>query len=269
MRPEPLDVDALLRSSPGLVLVLRPDLTIAGASDAYLRATLARREDVVGRTMAAAFPDNPDTPEVTGVQNLDDSLRRVLLSGAEDTMPVQRHDVRDRFAVAGSWVEKHWTQVNWPVFGVGSGEIVCLLHRITDMTRTVLAGRTLDEQLRSNREQQDTLRDMYEALVVAEDHICRARREVACALAEGHAPPVPAAGDLEREAGASGAGEYLAPGDRAPVLGLYDVFHPAGCSHRMHELARFLAGETVPRCPGCERAVRFRHRPDVGRFWSP
>jgi len=43
------DFRALFESAPGLYLVLTPDFQIVAASDAYLRATMTKREDVQGR----------------------------------------------------------------------------------------------------------------------------------------------------------------------------------------------------------------------------
>ncbi len=43
------DFKALFESAPGLYLVLTPDFTIVAASDAYLAATMTRREDILGR----------------------------------------------------------------------------------------------------------------------------------------------------------------------------------------------------------------------------
>ena len=97
------DFRVLFESSPGLYLVLKPDfLIIVAASDAYLRATLTRREDIVGKGLFEVFPDNPANPEATGVRNLR-PLNRVLQHKAFDTMPVQRYDIR-RPASEGSGV---------------------------------------------------------------------------------------------------------------------------------------------------------------------
>src|SRR5258705_76191 len=43
------DFRALFESAPGLDLVLAPDLTIVAVSDAYLDATMTRREAILGR----------------------------------------------------------------------------------------------------------------------------------------------------------------------------------------------------------------------------
>ena len=45
-------------------------------SDAYLQATMTKREEILGRGIFEVFPDNPDDPAATGVNNLGASLER-------------------------------------------------------------------------------------------------------------------------------------------------------------------------------------------------
>lgn len=56
------DFRALFESAPGLYLVLTPDFTIVAVSDAYLQATMTKREEIVGRGLFDVFPDNPEEP---------------------------------------------------------------------------------------------------------------------------------------------------------------------------------------------------------------
>src|SRR6266852_3572255 len=88
------DFQALFQSAPGLYLVLTPDFSIVAVSDAYLRATMTKREEILGREIFDVFPDNPDDPTATGVRNLRASLRRVLRNRAPDAMAVQKYDIR-------------------------------------------------------------------------------------------------------------------------------------------------------------------------------
>src|SRR5512132_2684606 len=92
--PPPPDFRALFEAAPGLYLVLAPDLTIVAVSDAYLRATMTRREDILGRGLFEIFPDNPDDPKATGEANLRSSLERVLSHRRSDAMAVQKYDIR-------------------------------------------------------------------------------------------------------------------------------------------------------------------------------
>ena len=72
------DFRALFEGAPDLYLVLTPDLKIVAVSEAYLRATMTTRDDIVGRGLFDVFPDNPHDPAATGVSNLNASLQRVL-----------------------------------------------------------------------------------------------------------------------------------------------------------------------------------------------
>ena len=57
-----LDYRALFESAPGPYLVLTPDLMIVAVSEAYSRATMTKREEILGRHLFEVFPDNPDDP---------------------------------------------------------------------------------------------------------------------------------------------------------------------------------------------------------------
>src|SRR5213594_4943737 len=88
------DFQALFESEPGLYLVLTPALTIVAVSAAYLKATMTKRDEILGRGLFEVFPDNPDDPTATGIRNLKASLERVLTNRVPDTMGVQKYDIR-------------------------------------------------------------------------------------------------------------------------------------------------------------------------------
>jgi signal transduction histidine kinase len=133
--PSP-DFRALFESAPGLYLVLLPDLTIVAVSQAYLRATMTKREQILGRGIFEVFPDNPDDPNADGAKNLRASLSRVVKTRAADTMPVQKYDIRRPESKGGAYEERHWSPVNSPVFGP-NGELAYIIHRVEDVTEFV------------------------------------------------------------------------------------------------------------------------------------
>ena len=55
---------------------------------------MTKREDLIGRGIFEAFPDNPDDRGATGVSNLRASLDRVRQTAAPDTMAIQKYDIR-------------------------------------------------------------------------------------------------------------------------------------------------------------------------------
>lgn len=72
---------SILESVPGLYLILKadaPHFTIVAVSNAYAKATMTKREEILGRGLFEVFPDNPDDPQATGVKNLTASIMKVL-----------------------------------------------------------------------------------------------------------------------------------------------------------------------------------------------
>jgi PAS domain-containing protein len=109
-----IDYRMVFQRIPLPLLVLTPGFVIADMNEAYLRAAGRSRDQLLGRDVFAAFPDNPADPEATGVHNLRSSLRRVLNTGKRDVMAVQKYDV----AVSGGGFEqRYWIPVNAPVPG--------------------------------------------------------------------------------------------------------------------------------------------------------
>src|SRR5215470_14115923 len=111
------DFRALFESAPGLYLVLRPDFSIVAVSEAYLLATMTKRENILGRGIFEVFPDNPSDPHADGVRNLRASLTRVLRHEVTDNMAVQKYDIRRPAAEGGAYEVRYWSPVNSPVFG--------------------------------------------------------------------------------------------------------------------------------------------------------
>lgn len=145
------DFRALFESAPGLYLVLAPDLTIVAASDAYLRATITQREEILGRGMFEVFPDNPDDSTATGVSNLRSSLERVLQNRVSDVMAVQKYDIRRPESQGGGFEKRYWSPVNSPVFGVDN-KVTYIIHRVEDVTEFVRLKQLESEQHKVTQE---------------------------------------------------------------------------------------------------------------------
>jgi PAS domain-containing protein len=158
---ERLHFKALFEAAPGLFLVLNPDLKIVAVSDAYLRATMTNREEILGRGLFDVFPDNPDDPTATGTRNLRDSLDRVRQNRVPDAMAVQKYDIRRPEAEGGQFEERFWSPVNSPVFGA-DGNLAYIIHRVEDVTEYVRLKQKVNEpseiteQLRKRVEQAES-----------------------------------------------------------------------------------------------------------------
>ena len=103
------DFRALFESAPGLYVVMTPSFEIVAASDAYLKATMTTRVDIVGRSLFDVLLDNPDDSAAPSVRNLTASVKRVLRDRRPDGM-------------------------NSPVLGE-RGEVMYIIHRLDDRAK--------------------------------------------------------------------------------------------------------------------------------------
>jgi len=147
------DFRLLFEGAPGLYLVLTPDLKIVAVSEAYLRATMTKRPDIIGRALFDVFPDNPDDPAATGVANLRASLDRVRAQRVPDTMAVQKYDIRRPESEGGGFEERFWSPTNSPVLDA-EGELAYIIHRVEDVTEFVRL-KTIGSELGTRAEQME------------------------------------------------------------------------------------------------------------------
>jgi PAS domain S-box-containing protein len=127
------DFQTLFQAVPGLYLALSPDFVIVAVSDAYLRATMTKREEILGQGIFDVFPDNPNDPTATGVNNLRASLLRVLQYKIADPMAVQKYDIRKAESEGGQFEERYWSPLNSPVLNE-QGQVSYIIHRVEDVT---------------------------------------------------------------------------------------------------------------------------------------
>lgn len=130
-------------AAPARLLLLMPDenFTILDATDAYLRATHAQRDAILGRGLFEVFPDR--------TASLRASLLRVLARRAPDTVALQAQSGAE---------ERHWSAVSSPVLSE-DGQMLWILHLVQDITERVEAEanrRAIDEQ---RQRAEDTLRE--------------------------------------------------------------------------------------------------------------
>ena len=128
------DYKILFESAPGLCLILLPDLTIVAVSNAYLDATMTKRNEIIGRGLFEVFPDNPDDAGADGVSNLSTSLNFVLKNKVANTMAVQKYDIR---RPDGTFEERYWSPINKPVLDKES-QVAYIIHKVEDVTEFIL-----------------------------------------------------------------------------------------------------------------------------------
>lgn len=138
------DFALILQGMPQPYLVLDSELVIVGASDAYLALTDRVREDIVGKSILLAFPENPEAAGTVEQGPLEISLRHALATRKPHEMAAIQYDIPQP---GGGFVQKFWTPIHTPVVGA-SGEVEYIIQNPMDVTESVLKSREDDARLR-------------------------------------------------------------------------------------------------------------------------
>jgi PAS domain S-box-containing protein len=152
------DFRVLFESAPGLYLVLNPDLTIIGVSNAYLDAIKTSREQILGHSLFEIFPDH-------GLWRT--SLERVLANRAPDVMDTQKFSAL--FPVGEDFEERYLKPVNTPILG-GDGSVLYITHQLEDVTELV----HIQQELIEREGQLKAITDELDAFLYSVSHDLRA-----------------------------------------------------------------------------------------------
>ncbi|MCX4852760.1 SpoIIE family protein phosphatase [Streptomyces canus] len=188
MRKPQIDYAAVFRALPGMVALLTPELVYIEVNDDFLRLTGRAREQLLGRYIFDAFPENPNDSAASGMRETRESMLRAVATGERDTMAVLRYDIEDPQR-PGHWQEHFWSPVNAPVIGT-DGKVKLLVHRVEEVTELIRArggpggdsrARVLEAELYTRARE---LQEVNERLRKAHAR----EREVALALQEALLP---------------------------------------------------------------------------------
>lgn len=130
-----IDYKEVFRTLPTPILLITPELSIIDMNQAYLRISGKSREELVGRNVFDAFPDNPAEPSSTSTARLGTSLHHVLDTGERDVMPIQRYDVEVPGS-PGTFEERYWCPENVPMRGP-DGQVAVIIHAVEEVSALI------------------------------------------------------------------------------------------------------------------------------------
>jgi signal transduction histidine kinase len=157
-----LDYRALFESARGRYLVIDPALVVVAASDGYLDARGAAREDVVGRSILSLFQEHGDD-HAHSVDKLGDSVRRVLSGARSDFLPMDAYDLPRPRAAGGDVERRFWVVFHAPVFAP-DGDVSHVLHAAEDVTDLVRL-RLEAGAVREARAREEAARELLDTVV--------------------------------------------------------------------------------------------------------
>ena len=157
-----VDFGLLFAAAPDNYLAVDADLTIVAASDSYLRQTMTRREDIVGRPVFEVFPDDPVGPGAAARARA--SFERVLQTGRPESIA----DLRYPIGSASGFEERWWATTNTPVYD-GEGQLAWILHRAEDVTASRRQAETLHIATEQTKHYSTLLEMAPDAIVILGD----------------------------------------------------------------------------------------------------
>lgn len=129
-----VNLGAAFEASPNPYVLLTPDLRIAEVNQAYMDVTGAKRSEVLGQPLFAAFDSGPGSDAPENVRQVRASLEKARDTRQRDHLAVVRFSM-PRAQPDGSEIfeERLWSATHTPILNP-DGEVVMLLQHTTDVT---------------------------------------------------------------------------------------------------------------------------------------
>ncbi|MFA4900269.1 MAG: HWE histidine kinase domain-containing protein [Brevundimonas sp.] len=129
-----VDLGAAFEASPNPYVLITPDLRIAEVNQAYMDVTGAKRSDVLGQPLFAAFDSGPGSDAPENVRQVRASLEKARDTRQRDHLAVVRFSM-PRVLADGTegFEERLWSATHTPILNA-DGEVVMLLQHTTDVT---------------------------------------------------------------------------------------------------------------------------------------
>jgi PAS domain S-box-containing protein len=124
------DYALVFQRLPSPCVVLDPSLLILDCNAAYLAVTGRRREELVGRGLFEAFPEND--PQGEASRNVRRTLTQSLRTRRSIVLGAQRYDI-SRTGDPADLEVRYWTTTAVPVSDA-DGQVVALLYNVHDVT---------------------------------------------------------------------------------------------------------------------------------------
>lgn len=118
-----------------------PTFTILEENEMHAQLAMSRPEDVIGKPLLEAFPDNSEQYKQTGKSELIESIRRVIALKKPDIMPQLQYDIPDE---QGNFVQKFWSVRHLPVIDE-NGDVIQVYQATKDITNEVRTSQKLRE----------------------------------------------------------------------------------------------------------------------------
>lgn len=124
-----LEFSTVFHALPVPFLILKTDLTIIFASDLFLKLTRTTNQQLLGKYVFDAFPDNAAN-ESRGAKIFKHSLQRVIETHKVDSLGVIHYEIWN--PDLKKFEERYWSIINSPI--VKDGKVTHIIHKVDEVT---------------------------------------------------------------------------------------------------------------------------------------
>ncbi|WNZ65807.1 PAS domain-containing protein [Myxococcus sp. MxC21-1] len=128
-----IDFKTLFDVSPNPYMLLDRELRFVAANPAYLRVTASKLDELLGRSVFEAFPDDPSDPNSANLRQLRESFLRVLTKRAPDILALIPYRVPELTNQGVVPTYRYWSATHIPLLDA-SGEVAYILQHTMDVT---------------------------------------------------------------------------------------------------------------------------------------
>lgn len=128
-----IDFKTLFDVSPNPYMLLDRELRFVAANPAYLRVTASKLDELLGRSVFEAFPDDPSDPNSANLRQLRESFLRVLAKRAPDILALIPYRVPELTNQGVVPTYRYWSATHIPLLDA-SGEVAYILQHTMDVT---------------------------------------------------------------------------------------------------------------------------------------
>ncbi|NVI97968.1 response regulator [Myxococcus sp. AM009] len=128
-----IDFKTLFDISPNPYMLLDRELRYVAANPAYLRVTASKLDELLGRNVFEAFPDDPSDPNNANLRQLRESFLRVLEKRAPDILALIAYRVPQLTNQGIVNSHRYWSATHIPLLDA-AGEVAYILQHTVDIT---------------------------------------------------------------------------------------------------------------------------------------
>ncbi len=122
------DYTALFRVLPSPYMIIDRDFRYVEVNEAYCTVLERRRQDLIGRNLFDAFPDEGESG-----RRLRASFQRVLDTGRPDSLPLIPYAIERPPSRGGGFEMRYWSAAHAPLLGP-DGEVAFIVQNTVDVT---------------------------------------------------------------------------------------------------------------------------------------